>query len=494
MADPTGFQQIKLDAAGTYGAFNPATNQAIAFTDPGQFHSYFANFDPNASLAKFDTSALLANPNQLLTVDQIGATKALDLGSTIPNPGTPGATAANPDAMVAGVKSYSDYLAGVTPPKTDTQTKADTLTSEISTELPKLGGKQQALADAELAAGVPEMKKQLADMNALILSRTAGYEAAFQNAELQTAGATTYALTANQGAIRRNQASEIGLLQARALGLQGQVQSAMDTADRAIDLKYASIEDDIKIKQAQLALLAPALSADEKRQATALDRQYADQQLALNELKAKQKANMTAALQANVLTPAVNMGGEFFRIADGKPYTRPEEFFKDFGVTSFAEAYAKGLVTDLKGGADLTKLPTSYQEYALSTNNPTPEGYNAWLTMDANRKKSTTSITYNQGLDIVEKNDQASLATFLATKTGKAKGDPNGNEYVSPQDYTAARNAWVQDKHSAADFDNIFSNFVDPTHPQDYGVKWKVAPPSAFEQWLAQQEGVGIPN
>jgi len=40
--------------------------------------------------------------------------------------------------------------------------------------------------------------------------------------------------------------------------------------------------------------------------------------------------------------------------------------------------------------------------------------------------------------------------------------------YASPETYNTVRNAWIADGHSAATFDETFSKYINPSHPQDY--------------------------
>lgn len=471
-----GFTQVKLDNKGTYGGYNPATGQAIAFSDPASLHQYFANFDPNAQMATFDTKGILGNPNQVMSLQQAGGNVPLNVGGTAP---AGNGAAGNPDAMVAGVKSFADNMKDVTPPtKTDAQIKSDQMSGELSGLYGQTAGKIAAEDAAETAAGVPQNKMALAEINAQILSRVAAYEATYQQAENQSIPMNL--IIGQQAQIKKAEASEIGMLQARALGLQGMITAAVDAAHKAVDLKYSAIDEAIAIKEKQLALLAPQLSTDEKRQAAALQLGLDQQKEALETLKTKIKANLEIILKNNVTTPFANLNGEFMD-RNGKPYSTPEEFFKDAGVKSFEEAYAKNLVSDVKPTTDYSKLPTSYQEYILAKNEGYKGTYNDYQTMDANRKavRSTTNISYGQGQDVNQKNDQQKIAAWLDAHQGADK-------HVSPSDYATAKNSWVQDKHSSADFDNIFSAWVDPSHPQDYSVKWKATSAAEFQAILQQ--------
>lgn len=297
------------------------------------------DFEP----AKFDTTKLLSNPSNTLNLNQIQPLQPLNFAGTFPT-GT-GATAADPDAMVAGTKSYQDYFNELTATKTDSQLKADTLTSSIDALLPQTAGKAEALAAKETELGIPDQQKQLASLNSQILSRAAEYEKMRTDTEANSNFKGSF--SAKDLQITRTKAADVGLLQARALGLRGEIEAAKDIAERAIDLKYAGIEDQISIKMRQLQLLQPSLDADERKQATALQRKYEDEKQAVAEKKAKQKENMVMAFTANVKTPLVNKNGEFFRTGDGEAFERPEDLFKAFGVRSFGELYQKGLVTDL---------------------------------------------------------------------------------------------------------------------------------------------------
>lgn len=64
------------------------------------------------------------------------------------------------------------------------------------------------------------------------------------------------------------------------------------------------------------------------------------------------------------------------------------------------------------------------------------------------------------------KDDVSKVATFFEAKKG-------ADNKVSPQDYQTAQSAWVQDGYKADDFNNFFSNYVNPADPQDYDLNLK---------------------
>lgn len=69
-------------------------------------------------------------------------------------------------------------------------------------------------------------------------------------------------------------------------------------------------------------------------------------------------ANTATAQAAGVSTQFANQNGTFFNAKTGQAYPTPQDFFKAAGVSSFADAYAKGLVTDLGGQSNLKSSDT----------------------------------------------------------------------------------------------------------------------------------------
>lgn len=276
-----------------------------------------------------------------ISVDQLGTAQAIKVPTLNPD-----SSAA--DGLVQGAnqatKGIDAYLKELTPPETEASKTQSDLMTQINSLLPQTANKATDQLATEKQLGIPQLKKQLADLNSQILSRTAQYEKQFAQAETQAVPNSF--IIGTQAAVRRAQAADIGLLQARALGLQGQVEMAQSTADRAIDLKYDSLQDTINVKMQQLELIQPILDKEERRFAEALNRKYTEEREKLAEEKEKAKQNIALALEAGLSTKFVNRFGEFFRTSDGKPYSSPEEFFKDAGVRSFEEAYQRGLIGD----------------------------------------------------------------------------------------------------------------------------------------------------
>lgn len=364
----TDFQQVKLDSAGTYGAYNPNTNQAVAFPTQDAFTQFFgagSKFDPNAKMATFDTSNLLgANAGKLQSVSMSSLSPATPLNVPTATP-TPDALAPAVASGTQTTKSLQDYIKELTPPVTETSNQYNALSDQISKLLPGIGGRGEAQLKAEQDAGLPDLKKRLSDINAQLLTKVAeatkastSYEQLIANLEnpqnAQQQGIPMSAIIGQQAQVRKAQladnnarAADIGLLQAYAQGLQGQVQAAQEGVNRAIDLKYQDRESELNLKLQQLSILEGKLNKEEAITAEALKRKYADEQAKIEEDKAKAKENISLAFQANVQTQFVNKNGEFYNARTGEGYSDPNAFFKAAGVKSFEEAYKKGLVTDV---------------------------------------------------------------------------------------------------------------------------------------------------
>lgn len=303
-----------------------------------------------------------------IAADALGASAPIAMPQ--PSADTTGATAMAAGAE-AGAKTIGDYLKEITPPETETSKQYNDILGSINNLLPELGNKKTEQAKVEKELGIPDTRKQLAELNGLMTSRLAEYNKAI--AETETApGETPLGLVlGRQAVIRRNQAADLGLLQARGLALQGQLEAAQETANRAIDLKYGTMEDTINIKMQQLQLIQPILDKEERRYAVALERKYTDEREALAEKKEQAKSNIALALEAGLTTRFVNKNGEFFRTSDGMSFTTPEEFFSAAGVSSFEEAYSRGLIGDYSpdmavGRSIVAEMVTKYPDAGIT--------------------------------------------------------------------------------------------------------------------------------
>lgn len=264
-------------------------------------------------------------------------------------------------------KSINDYLKESTPPETATSKRYNAILGEVEGLLPELAGKSAYQLEQEKAAGLPQIKAQLADLNAQILSRTAEYNKLYTDIEGRPI--TMNSIIGSQAQIQKMQAADIGLLQARALGLQGQIQAAQDTANRAVDLKFSAITDELNVRLQQLDLISGQLNKEETRYAQALEMYYNDQ-IKQAELKREDaKYAFQLALEYGVTAPLFenggiiyntqtleavyeNVGGEIRRLSDGRAFSTEQEFFRDARITNWNQLQSITELQQLKTEKD----------------------------------------------------------------------------------------------------------------------------------------------
>ena len=141
------------------------------------------------------------------------------------------------------------------------------LKQEYKDALDATEGRGAAQLAAEEEQGVAEKAEILRQLNADIATELAAYEAIKQSYGLAAATAETRPVTMNtiistQAAMDRAmkaelnfKASEIGILQARALAAQGNLTAAQNAANRAVDLQYMDAETRLRNIGLQINLL-----------------------------------------------------------------------------------------------------------------------------------------------------------------------------------------------------------------------------------------------
>lgn len=284
-------------------------------------------------------------PTSTIPVNQTNGQTALNLAGTIPPP-TDNATPMVAGAKVA-TKDIATTIAESTKPQTAEQIAAKAATDELSGLYAQDTGQKAATAAEEAALGVPGMTKQLNDINSEINIKNAEYDQL--NTDIEGKPIPLVFQTGQKAQVAKQRASEIGLLVARAQAVQGNLTLAKESAAKAVDLKYEAVEDQIKVKLAQLALLKPTLDKQDAAQADFLAEQHKAELDKIAEEKAKTKDYLNISLSNQVKTPYTNYLGTWFNSRTGEGYATPEDFYKASGYKSFAEAYAAGGVTDVSG-------------------------------------------------------------------------------------------------------------------------------------------------
>lgn len=235
--------------------------------------------------------------NSVTSSSLLPSTSSYNLSSTSYN--------TNSDAIIGGVdatsKSIQDYINLLTPNSSANKTNYDYLSSKIQELLPEVGGRGQAQLTAEEQAGVNNLKKSLTDINNQITQKMAEYEVVSSkydslNTELEGKPITMNSIIGSQAQVNKmalaeknSFASNIGLLQAQAQSLQGNLELAQESANRAVDLKYSDVTDYINILYKQLDLVKDDLTKEEGIRADAIKMYLQDQKDQLAVSVANQK-------------------------------------------------------------------------------------------------------------------------------------------------------------------------------------------------------------
>ena len=329
-----------------------ATNQKYVFADPNQIINPVTN----------QTAESLTPATPLIVPPP---THTPDLASDV----MAGAEATS--------KTIQDYIKEQTPPETELSKQIQSLLRETTAALPGLEGRGAEQGLAEQRTGVPKYSQELAGLNAQILQGLAeqkATEARYEKMKQQEegrAGVTMRSVIGEQSQIYKMQLAErnaksadLGLLQARALGLQGQLEAAQKAADRAVELKFADRQSIIDTKLKQLELYYPEFDKEQKRYADALANKLKDEQTKIDEQKAIIKANITMGINNNVATQFYNYGGEIRQTSTGKAYSTEAEFIKDTGM-NVAQATAKGIITDIGQTGQVQDMAKQYPDAGI---------------------------------------------------------------------------------------------------------------------------------
>jgi hypothetical protein len=232
--------------------------------------------------------------------------------------------------MAGAGTTLSEIIKNLTPPETATDQKQQSLFDQMASLVGKQANKAADQLSVEQSAGLPQLKQQFSEINSQILSKIAedkALDASYQQANT-TAEGKSITLESIRGEQAQNyrmylaqknaNAAQVGLLQAQAQGLQGQVETAQNTVNRAIDLKYSTFENELAVRQAQLNALQPTLNKQEKIQAQA-------QQLLLDQRKEalaneKEKQKQIQNLMVEVASTGVTDQKILNRISSAKTY------------------------------------------------------------------------------------------------------------------------------------------------------------------------------
>lgn len=240
-------------------------------------------------LNKFNQSMIVPqynNTNPAIPIDSLNTQKA--------NVPTPPVT----QQQTPQINQAEQILQQTAVADTEAQKASQNLSKSILELIPSLQGQTQALSEAQAQVGLPAMRQNLQNINNQILTKQAELQQddirlaqGIQNIEDQPIAMEF--ITGQQASVQRNaqiaralKASEIGVLNATALGMQGNIALAEATAKQAVETKYAPYKEALDTYKLQLEAIQPLLTADEKKQSR---EQTIKTNLALKDLEDKKK-------------------------------------------------------------------------------------------------------------------------------------------------------------------------------------------------------------
>lgn len=240
-----------------------------------------------------------------------------------------------------------------------------------------LVGKAGYAATQQGLAGVPEQQKLIKDLTAQITGINATGQAIPLTAQEQATGRgiTAGGLAPIQAAQTRQNAIQALTLHSQLAAVQGNLQNAMDLADRAVAAKYAPIEEQIKANMANLDLIikSPQYTAEQKAQAqTQLDTQ-----------------NAKIAQIAQKKTDTQDVNDLVMKVIGNNPK------IDQLSISAISKAKtpveAAQIASHLGFVTEKTTLPASAQEYEYATRHGYTGTYSQYQNEDANRKAQIQS-------------------------------------------------------------------------------------------------------
>lgn len=183
---------------------------------------------------------------------------------------------------------------------TQAEKTQDDLSSRFLTAIQSMGGKAQAQQQEEQARGLPAQQQQLTDINSqlLTLQNEAKAIPLKLQEQAQGRGITAGGLQPIQAAELRKNAINALSLSSVAQALQGNIALAQQQADRAVEVKFAPIENEIKFLKEALSLNESRLAREDKQKTVKLQLKIAERERLLEQGREDQKLIMGWAAEA----------------------------------------------------------------------------------------------------------------------------------------------------------------------------------------------------
>jgi hypothetical protein len=222
------------------------------------------------------------------------------------------------DAVSAEAKPYTvpdepqqpDYLGVIgaiptldsilTEQKTETEKTQNSLSSSILDTLKKLGGKAEAQATAEQQTGLPQYTKQLTEVNSQLqsLQKEALAIPLQLQQDAQGRGVTAGGLAPIQTGLLRENAIKSLSLSAMAQTLQGNVALARQQVDKAIELQFAPLENQLTVLSKMYDMNKDELQREDAKRAEQLQIRLQERERLLKDIRADKQYATEISLEA----------------------------------------------------------------------------------------------------------------------------------------------------------------------------------------------------
>jgi len=303
-------------SGGAKGSFlSDAKIPATSTKPPVQPNAPVVNNQP-VDVSGFTSEQLNAfnNANQLGTgVQTIGAT-TLSEQPKLPN------VPPQPQPDVPSIQSVLSQISTNTPEQDQVQGQQSSILSNIQNILTEQGSETARRGELEVTGGIPQLQKQLNEINQQITSITGESFAAQMKSEDRLA--PMFAIQGEQAAIERQKAVRTFGLAAASQALQGNIALAQDNVERAIQSEFAPLESQLQFQTLLLDLNRDAMTSAEKKKADALQIMLGERQNQIATQKEEKRAISDVMLLAakyqagnDVLTAILNSGSEQEAIA-----------------------------------------------------------------------------------------------------------------------------------------------------------------------------------
>lgn len=220
------------------------------------------------------------------TIPQNNTVNANQLGTSQPFNIPPAQQGINLNALVS---SYDQNVADATTGETNAQNIINTNQSELIKLRRMVEGEGQATLNAENQAGIPQINKDLLELQNQARQKNLEYQQAFTNVEGQKVPLGV--VVGQQAQLQRQQAIDIAIANSNIQAKQGQLALAQDSVDRAIKAQFEPIYASIETQKLILQQNYDNLTSAQKKLADAKQIQL-DLQLKAVDFQQKQKTQI----------------------------------------------------------------------------------------------------------------------------------------------------------------------------------------------------------